>query len=180
MDRHTARQIGLLCLGCVGVVGCAGPAPTTRNYSVRHVELRDLGVLYDVVEAALVELGYRIDASNRASGVVSALSASGPVRRRGAPRVSARRPGRTVARLHVEQAPEAIKIYCKVLVQEQVSEAHRMFARDVAGTDTPGETPIERDAATTTKQNTVWRTLRRDTAAERTLLSRILDLSGNV
>lgn len=39
--------------------------------------------------------------------------------------------------------------------------------------DRPGYTPIERDAATTDRQNTVWTRVRRDRALERSLLNEL-------
>jgi hypothetical protein len=54
-----------------------------------------------------------------------------------------------------------------------------MYAADRSGSDLPGQqTAIDRDAATTAEQNTVWRTLRRDTAAERQILDAILEHTG--
>jgi hypothetical protein len=41
--------------------------------------------------------------------------------------------------------------------------------------DAPGQTAIERDAATTEAQNTVWTRVRRDRALERALLSELLE-----
>jgi hypothetical protein len=39
--------------------------------------------------------------------------------------------------------------------------------------DAPGQTPIERDAATTTRQNTVWTFVKRDQSLERSLLAEL-------
>ena len=39
--------------------------------------------------------------------------------------------------------------------------------------DAPGQTAIERDAATTTRQNTVWTFVKRDRRLERTLLAEL-------
>ncbi len=46
------------------------------------------------------------------------------------------------------------------------------------GSDEPRNTAIDRDAATSDEQNTYWRTLRGDKAAERELLADILEKSG--
>jgi hypothetical protein len=54
-----------------------------------------------------------------------------------------------------------------------------MFASDRSGSDTPGDyTAINRDAATTAEQNSVWRTLRRDRAAERNIIAEITEPIG--
>lgn len=56
-----------------------------------------------------------------------------------------------------------------------------MFASDRSGSDTPGDyTAINRDAATTTEQNTVWRTVRRDKSVERNILNAIAERAGGV
>jgi len=48
-----------------------------------------------------------------------------------------------------------------------------MFSNDLALNDAPTATAADRDAATTREQNEVWRVLRRDKLAERTVLQDI-------
>ncbi len=68
---------------------------------------------------------------------------------------------------------------CRVLIQEQTTQAHRLFERDHRGYDTPTDTPIEREAATTVRQNTVWRTNRRDRRSERAILEAVTSRTGD-
>ena len=181
MLRPGKMTIGLLCGGSLLVAACQTPQVTRHAYSMRPATQQDPSAMFDWAQAALVDLGYRIDHRDRGTGVLEARSldrhAHGPARSH-ALRLSAQRPTRRVVRVRIEPTAQALRILCRVLVQEQVTEAHRIVARDVRGLDTPGETPIDRDAATTLQQNTVWRTLRRDQADERAILSRIFGLSG--
>jgi hypothetical protein len=78
----------------------------------------------------------------------------------------------------VAQNGNDVNVYCKVVVQEQTTETHRMFAQDSTLSDVPHDTAIDRDAATTTQQNTVWRTVQRDKAAERRILEAVLERAG--
>ena len=71
--------------------------------------------------------------------------------------------------LHVKPVSAGVKMFCKVVVQHQTTEAHRWLAFDRTSSDMPGRTPIERDAATTIEQNTVWETVRRDKAGSPSL-----------
>ena len=81
---------------------------------------------------------------------------------------------RRIVEVRVADSGGAGKVFCRVLIQEQTTQAYRMFASDRSGSDAPGEyTPINRDAATTAEQNTVWRTVRRDKSAERQILDAI-------
>ena len=85
---------------------------------------------------------------------------------------------RRVAEIRIQETPEGLKVFAKVLVQEQATRAYQMLAQESAGGDDPGQTAIDRDAATTADQNAVWRTLRRDKAAEHDLLSAVLERTG--
>ena len=85
---------------------------------------------------------------------------------------------RRLATVRVGQGAGVVNVYARVALQEQTTEAHRMFQRDHAISDIPGDTPIDREAATTSEQNTVWRTIGRDRAAERRILEAILEETG--
>jgi hypothetical protein len=159
-------------------MGCSTPGPAWRNYSITRLQLQDPLVVFGLAETTLIDQGYLIDQRDQTAGLLTALHldatpADEPASR--GRRLSSKRPVRRIAWLRIQPAGETVKIHCKVLVQEQEAETHRMFARERGGRDTPGETPIERDAATTTEQNTIWRTIRRDRATERNILSRVLD-----
>jgi hypothetical protein len=88
---------------------------------------------------------------------------------------------RRIALIHVvPEAEGGTGVYCQVTIQQQTTEAYRMFQQDRELSDAPGQTAIERDAATTTEQNTVWRNVRRDKAAERRILEAVVRRSEQV
>lgn len=87
---------------------------------------------------------------------------------------------RRVVHVRVTQSTDVVNVYCQVAIQEQTTEAHRMFRRNHMISDTPGETPIDREAATTDEQNIVWQTIGRDKAAERRILEAILAQTGDI
>lgn len=72
------------------------------------------------------------------------------------------RGGETVARLRIE-------------IERQDTARQEAFQPDRSQglTDAPGRTPIERDAATSSKQNTVWTFVKRDRRLERALLTEL-------
>jgi hypothetical protein len=155
---------------------CAAPAPTPMDYSVGQGQPGDRTALLDTAEAALIGLGYRIERRDAGEGVlttqpVEAQAGLDPMRPAS---LSSRGKTRRMVEVRVADSGGATKVFCRVLIQEQTTQAHRMFAADRSGSDTPGDyTAINRDAATTTEQNTVWRTLRRDRSAERQILDAI-------
>ena len=180
--RHTqtGKHIWLLVSWfCVG--GCASPRLSPLTYTVRHVQGQKRAAVFGAAEAALNDLSYRIYEADPTAGVINALPRSAipaeeetGVGSRQGPRVRLRR----VAYVRLTQTAAVVNVYCKVVVQEQTTEAHRMFRHDHRVSDIPDDTPIDRDAATTTEQNTVWRTIRRDKAAERRIVEAVLDEAG--
>ncbi len=164
---------------CVG--GCASPGLSPLNYTVRHVEGRKRAAVFAAAEAALNELSYGIYHADPAKGTINALPISAiPAEKetRAGSRPGSQTRLRRSAYLRLTQSAAVVNVYCKVVVQEQTTEAHRMFRHDHRVSDIPDDTPIDRDAATTTEQNTVWRTIRRDKATERRILEAILDQAG--
>jgi len=93
----------------------------------------------------------------------------------GPPETYARR--RRVARVWVDRGSNTkeVRVFCRVEVQERTTQALRMLSLDQRSSDVPDRTAIEREAATTVEQNTVWQTTRRDRAAERAILETITD-----
>lgn len=165
------------------LTSCTAPSPTPMDYTVRHVQQRDRSASLDAAEAALIDLGYQIERRDPVEGVITTqpveaqagLDSARPVSLRTRPKT------RRIVEVRVQNDGGATKVFCKVLIQEQTTEAHRMFASDRAGSDTPGDyTPINRDAATTAEQNTAWRAVRRDKSVERNVLDAITERSGGV
>ncbi len=167
----------------LGVGGCASTGLSPLNFSVRHIQDGNRAAVFDAARSALADLGYGIDRADPAAGVIEAQPTRTTSATEPAPtgmRLSSRTRLRQVAYLHVTRGTEIVNVYCKVVVQEQTTEAHRMFRQDHRVSDTPGHTPIDREAATTTEQNTVWQTIRRDKAAERRILEAVLDQADKV
>ncbi len=160
------------------VEGCAAPGPSTAQHTIIHLQGVDRAVAFNAAELALVKLGYKIDRQDLSSGILEAApvadAGGGELTRRPA-RLSSPSDARRVAKVRVEQVGDTVSVHCQVLVQEQTTQTHRLFADDRHGQDTPTNTPIEREAATTVQQNTVWRTIRRDRDNERQILAAVAD-----
>jgi hypothetical protein len=170
----------IACLGVAGLAGCAAPGPSPLDFTVRTVAGQPVGVMMDVAEQVLSELGYAIAVRDPASGRLQTAPVEvAPVGASAGPSLRSGRL-RRIAQIRVTPAPEGVSVHCNVSVQQQMSEAHRWLAFDRTSSDMPGQTAIERDAATTVEQNTVWETIRRDKAAERAILAAILDRVGDV
>jgi len=169
--------VALLPLG-----GCASSGLSPLSYGVRHVPGTNSDLVLDTATEALIELGYEIDQVDRADGVVTTRPIASTSTYEGVPRgarLSSPSRFRRMAQVRVVPGPDVTNVYCRVAVQEQTTEAHRMFQMDSAISDAPGHTAIDRDAATTTEQNTVWETVRRDKAAERLILEAIVRQTGS-
>jgi len=176
---HVTRMVGISTYA-VGViplllVGCSTTTTDLSHYSVRQVSPLQQAGLMTIAENELRELGYVVyqrDAtigSLRARADVDVETAS-----RRTSGVTHRSGGtRRHAVVRIESDDEQSAVYCKVLLQQRATGAYRMLQRDSTGQDTPNETPIDRDAATTEEQNTLWRTLRRDRRSEHELLDSI-------
>ena len=156
----------------VGAAGCVEPKATALNYSVLRLSGAPEAAVFDAAALALEE-HFTIRRHDRAAGILEAVAietvGTGSRGRLGDVMAIPRRERRT-AEVRVESVGSMVKVFCKVLVQEHDSQAHQMFGREHALDDLPADTPAEREAATTTEQNAVWRTKRHD----RELESRIL------
>jgi hypothetical protein len=156
--------------------GCVSTAPSPANYTVRTTTLTDRGEILDSVEIALIDRGYVIERRDDRAGVITTYpieSMPSEPSLRHSRVIRSPTPIRTRAEIRLEPAGASLRIHCKVVVQEQDTEAARMFALQRGGYDTPRDTPIDRDAATTEEQNAYWRTVRRDKNAERAILDSV-------
>jgi hypothetical protein len=85
---------------------------------------------------------------------------------------------RRIARLRVMPASQGAIAYLRIDVEREDSARRRALQQPETGhrlSDTPSYTPIERDAATTETQNSVWTQVRRDSALERALLTELVE-----
>lgn len=158
--------------------GCVSRDAQPAHYTVRTAPSADRGASLDAAEATLVGLGYTIAKRDTAGGIIVSqpIAIEGPVERS----MRADNPLRKVAEVRVIGSGESLKWHCKVVVEEQSAESYRLLAFERGGDDLPGhQTAIDRDAATTAEQNSVWRTIRRDRSAEREILDRLSPPASN-
>lgn len=160
--------------GLSWVCGCATPGSGAGSFAVRELGASRSAVLL-AAEDALVDLGYQIARRDTAAGVVTTHPIYGTTERS---RVGLARRRRHMAEVHVDDSGDHAKTYCRVVVQELATEVYRMQAAERRSSDLPSNTAIDRDAATTRKQNTVWKPIRRDRALERQILSSIAERIG--
>lgn len=173
MTRTTVGTIVLLAAG-----GCSLGTYVPQSYRVLHLPSGDRHSVYEAALAVLVDQGYEIKSADPITGVIT----TEPVRARQADasrspavRLSAPRILRRIAEVRVAKAADATSLYCKVAIQELVTDTHRILWQDRHATDVPNATAIDRGAGTTREQNMVWQTLRRDRAAERRILDGVLN-----
>lgn len=176
--RVTLRELSLAGLSALLVGGCASPGPLALGYGVRHIPEGDWAAVLGSAETALANLGYPIDRMDASAGVITtcpvAEDSYATRARRPGTRLSSPGEMRRFAEVRLARAGDRLDLYCKVVVEELTTRAHRIFAQDHALVDTPDVTPIDGEAATTQQQNTVWRRVQRDKAAEHRILDAIL------
>lgn len=165
------------CLLSALLAGCSAPGPSATTYGVRRLAT-DAGSAMSAAEAALVDAGYHIERRDDAAGVVTTFpvysesrgAADGGHRRLVSPSRL-----RRIGEVRVERDATGVSAYCRIVVQEQVSEAYRWREGDLRSDESPSATPIDRDAGSTRGQNTVWKTIRRDKAQERRVLDALVE-----
>ncbi len=169
---------GELLLACGG---CAESAAVTAYQSRPLVGM----AAEDAFNAALPlmrrEFG-RVSADRSTLTIVAAPQEYSAARDAGTARdlVGARTSLRRCATLRIRKQGEDVVAEVRVDV-ERKEPARRVLAP--AGSrvsDLPAFTPIERDAATTEAQNSVWVRLRRDQGLERALLNELRDVAATV
>lgn len=178
MSAKRFRLLSSVYLAFVGIGGCVTSGPNAANFAVRHFETSDRAAFLDAAAFALEETGYKMSGREPTEGRLVSEPQFDVARDRPTGRaapISSKSLTRRIAEVRVEQPAERISVYCRVLVQERTTRAHRMLAYDRSGSDSPASTPIERGAATTDRQNTVWETIRRDRSAERRILAIIAE-----
>jgi hypothetical protein len=138
-------------------------------------ERRD--ALWSAVLAVLPEQGFPIERADETKGVVASSPVEISAQEAGIAvggGLGTRRVFRRLADVRLAPSEGGIGAYCRVLIQEQATESYRLFRRAPGLSDVPDDTAIDRDAATTGEQNTVWQTVRRDKLREYRLLEEIV------
>jgi hypothetical protein len=174
-----------LAIACVSLAfvltGCAASNPTVLDFGLRRVPTTDRAKVLDGAEAILTDMGYALVQRDTDAGVL-VYSDEQTSRATDTYRFTSNMKQRRVVELRVQSVPEGHKVFARVSIQRLATQAYSAVAFGSAGDDRPGQTAIDRDAATTTKQNTVWQTARRDKPTEQRILTaitrRIADASG--
>lgn len=156
--------------------GCNVSAPELSRFSLQRLDSASGADFIDRIRLALAAQGYVMDRVDDRTGDVltlpkhtTSVAESLPSRGlSGSPRLL-----RRMARVRLVERSDSALLYCRVVLQEQITETHRLLRLDRSGSDTPVGTAIDRDAASTGEQNVVWKTLRRDQGAERRILNAI-------
>jgi len=173
MIRLRRASFFLLCLSLTCLNACAAPGPSPVTFSVRQLQV-DRTEAFQAAENTLVELGYGIAQRDPLNGVLTTQPVFGDSQDQAeVDRAALGSAGRLrrIAEIRITETAGGVHAYCKVVVQKLVTEAYRLRARDLRSTDSPAETPVDREAATTREQNTVWQTIRRDKLREREILA---------
>ncbi len=176
MTYHNPGWLFTFPVALLAMGGCNASTPELSRFSLQRLESPSDSDLMDRVRLALTVEGYVVDRVDNRTGDVltlpkhtTSVAESLPSRGlSGAPRLL-----RRMARVRLVERTDSASLYCRVVLQEQITETHRLFRLDRGGSDTPVGTAIDRDAASTGEQNVVWKTLRRDQAAERRILNAI-------
>ncbi len=186
--NHAPMRIAAVFRSCAGPIafscgmvllshGCASPQRWSLQYAVRQIDGVDRDAVFAVAQQALVDEGLRLDRTDSASGIITTHPTEveiGALRARNGSRFRSTSRLRRIAEVRLAPTATGQAVYCTVAIQQQASEAYRMFRHEAAGSDVPNETAIEREAATTVEQNTIWQTIRRDRATERRILDAIV------
>jgi len=179
MNRIFQTAASLL-LGLV-LVGCASPGQQTLQFAVSRIAQGDQPATFAAAESVLTDMGYVIDVSDPATGRIRTQATaqdSRPPSAKKTVRISGEAYLRRVVRVRVAETEESVNVYCQVAIQELDTESHRIMQQQTLTADRAGETAIDRGAATTIEQNTVWRTIDRDRTQERKILNAIGERVG--
>lgn len=125
---------------------------------------REFGRVNVVAETRTVMAGPTEYRTTRESGTARDLYRGGSAMRR-------------VGRLNIGRRGDSVIARLRIDVERQdTARAAAVGPPTGRLSDTPAVTPIERDAATTERQNTVWTFVRRDERLERALLEELQEL----
>lgn len=168
--------------------GCASSSLSPLNFGVRHVPGADPRVVFEAARGVLMHEGYGMARADAAAGVIITKPVPMTPRReqiRIGVQLSSKNAYRRFVHVRITQSPPpepdlsaVVSLYCMVAVQEQATEAHRMFQQGLQESDAPVDTPIDRPEPTTTEEGNVWQTVYRDKGAERRILEAVLKRIG--
>jgi hypothetical protein len=82
---------------------------------------------------------------------------------------------RRTASLEFSTRGDDIQAFCQVKMERLDTSDYRVFAQQRESSDAPTQTPIDREGATTPRQNQVWSSAGRDESMEREILADLHD-----
>lgn len=181
MHRQVHRSIrvtvvAVVCFVAAATVGCQSPATGMSGYNVRRLADTETTHVFNAARQTLEGYGFSI----RRADIDRGWLVTHPARPHDLETAATRdvfgreADERRVATIRILPDPAGSVVYCKVEIQQPYRDEFRLYADAHRASDTLSDTPIDRDAATTDEQNTVWRTLRRDRDLERSLLDAVL------
>lgn len=174
----TARQIVALftMILAAQLAGCAASGPSASTFSLRHLPDTTVGGAFNASESALVSQGYSLDRRDPASGILVTQPVESESRERygnQARRLGTEGRRRRIVTMHTSEVQGGVNVFCRVMIQEQSTQVYQFLAETNRTSGSEETTAIDRDGATTARQNTVWRNVDRDRPAERAILEAI-------
>lgn len=171
------RTTFLIASAAVVTGACEEPRPTAGGYTPLRQRSVSPAAAFAAAEQALGER-FPIETRDPQSGLLTtaAVDSHATQASRFGGVLSTPRRVRKTARVRVEPAGDGVNIWCKVILEENETGAHALFAQEHSLSDVPSDTPADRDGATTTEQNTVWRYKGRDRRLEREIRRAIQEL----
>lgn len=173
------RTFGLLLLVAVcGVGGCANTAET-RRFKTRVIRDADPDAVFAAVQTVMRREFGRIRLESRSRSFTTDPVAYQTTSESGTARdlYGAASTMRQIARCSVGKRRDGAIVRLRVDIQRQDTRSSESLRQDQYRlSDAPAYTPIERDAATSEEQNTVWTFVRRNARLERELLAEIENL----
>ncbi len=166
------------------MTGCADSAPAPSTYLQRVIPGAAPEAVYDAARGILQREFGRVEADRDGQRLQSDPSEFDTARDSGTARdlVGGSTRMRRVAHCIVGKRSDGALVRIRVDVQ-RLDSSRRPAGRDEGYRvdDSPAYTPIDRDAATTEQQNTLWTTVRRDREMERLILDELdAQLGGEV
>lgn len=163
-------------------IGCQSPDAAMSGYNARHLASVETAQVFTVTRHVLEGYGFAIRRADIDRGWMVTQPARAHELEAAAIRDILGREAdeRRVVTMRVLPESAGATVYCKVEVQQPYSDEFSLYSDAHKPSDTLSDTPIDRDAATTDEQNTVWRTRRRDRDLERSLLDAVVQaVSGD-
>ncbi len=178
MNKHGLKLIGVIFAGLLAT-GCETSGPTTKTFSYVRLPGVDRTSAFSAAVDAMRE-NHDIATIDRDQWVLHSVPQE-TEEEAATPRVGdlvgIPRTVRRVVTAYVTGDDQNAEAWCRVAIERNESNEHNLFIHDMQQDDTATATPADREAATTTEQNSVWRTLRRDKRAERELLDKVREMT---